>query len=84
MDNIVKLPTSRTYMVEVTQGEGMFTAECDALHLVTEDSTFEALTARVWELASDMIAANGLDVDVDSLRLHFNFEQSAHDIRLAM
>lgn len=84
MDNVVKLPTKRTYMVEVTHGDGMFTAECDALHLVTEASTFEALTARVWELVPDMIEANGLDVDVDSMRIHFNFEQSAQDIRLVI
>ena len=46
--------------VEVTHGDGMFTAECGALHLVTEANTFEALTERVWQLAPDMIEANEL------------------------
>ena len=62
----------------------MFTAECDALHLVTEADTFEALTERVWKLAPDMIEANELGIDPDSLRLNFKFVQSAHDHLLAM
>lgn len=70
--------------VEVTHGDGMFTAECDVLHLVTEADTFEALTERVWELAPDMIEANELGIDPDSLRLNFKFVQSAHDHCLAM
>ena len=70
--------------VEVTHGEGMFTAECEALHLVTEADTFEALTERVWKLAPDMIDANELGIDPASLRLNFKFVQSAHDHLLAM
>lgn len=73
-----------TSVVEVTQGDGMFTAECDALHLVTEASTFEALTERVWEIAPDMIEANNLEIELDSLRLSFKFAQSAHDYRVSL
>lgn len=66
-------------VVSVTQGDGMYTAECDELHLVTEAETFEALRERVWELAPDMIEANALDLDIDQLRLSFQFAQSAND-----
>jgi hypothetical protein len=84
MNNVVRLHKRHAYKVDVTQGDGMYTAECDALHLVTEAETFEALTARVWELVPDMIAANGLNIDVNSLRLQFNFTQSSVDTRIAM
>lgn len=87
MTNIVafkKPADNQPIDVEVTHGDGMFTAECDALHLVTEADTFEALTERVWELAPDMIEANELGIDPDSLRLNFKFVQSAHDHRRAM
>lgn len=89
MSNILtfKKPTDRddqTVVVDVTFADGMFTAECTALHLVTEAVTFEALTERVWELAPDMIDANNLDISPDSLRLSFMFEQSAQDHRLAL
>jgi len=69
--------------VTVTHGEGVYTAHCEALHLVTEAETFEALTARVWELVPDMIDANGLDIDPETLRLSFGFEQSALEWRKA-
>lgn len=65
-------------LVHVTQGDGMYTAECDSLHLVTEAYTFEELTERVWELAPDMIEANDLSIDPGSLRLRFElFQDSA-------
>lgn len=59
--------------VTVTYGEGMFTAVCNALHLVTEAETFEALTNRVWAVAPDMIEANELDIAPETLRLRFQF-----------
>lgn len=65
--------------VIVTQGDGMYTAECDALHLVTEARTFEELTARVWALAPDMIDANGLAIDPDFLCLRFEVSQESAD-----
>lgn len=64
-------------MVEVLHGDGMFTAVCDALHLVTEAPTFEELTERVWELAPDMIEANDVPIAPEHLRLSFTFAQSA-------
>lgn len=68
-------------VVEVTFGDGMYTAECEDLHLVTEAPTFEALTERVWELVPEMIEANHLALDADRMRLHFEFEQ---DRRVAL
>ena len=89
MSNVLPFKNStglddRPVVVNVTYADGMFTAECAALHLVTEADTFEALTERVWELAPDMIDANSLEISPDSLRLSFMFEQSAHDHRLAL
>jgi hypothetical protein len=87
MTNILafKKPTDNQPIdVEVTHCDGMFTAVCDTLHLVTEADSFEALTERVWKLAPDMIEANELGIDPDSMCLNFKFVQSAHDHRRAM
>lgn len=77
MNAILNLTTD--LVVTITRGDGMYTAECDELHLVTEADTFEALTERVWDLAPDMIEANGLDLDIAHLRLNFQFAQSANE-----
>ena len=68
----------------MTYGDGMYTAECEALHLVTEAESFERLTHRVWEIAPDMIEANGLDISAESLRLNFEFAQTLADHRVAL
>ena len=72
---------NRYALVQVTFGDGMYTAECEELHLVTEAPSLDALAARVWELVPDMIEANGLTCDPDHMRLHFEFEQ---DRRIAL
>lgn len=69
----------QTFPVEVTYGYGMYTAVCDALHIVTESKTFEGLTHRVWEVVPDMIEANDLPLDVESIRLRFEVSQSLSD-----
>ena len=48
--------------VHVTYSDGMYTAECDGLHLVTEAQTIDELQEVVWDLAPDMIEANNLDI----------------------
>lgn len=68
--------------VIVTQGDGMYTAECDALSLVTEAKTFEELTEKVWELAPDMIDANNLAIDLETLRLRFEVQQDAYQLKV--
>ncbi|WP_404419068.1 DUF1902 domain-containing protein [Marinospirillum sp.] len=77
-----KAPARPTYPVIVTQGDGMYTAECDALSLVTEARTFEELTERVWELAPDMIEANDLAMDPETLRLRFEVQQDAYQLKV--
>ncbi|HLA36428.1 MAG TPA: DUF1902 domain-containing protein [Rhodocyclaceae bacterium] len=51
--------------------DGMWVAECDALHLATEAPNFEALVARVSEVAPDCIEANSLPIRPEALRLRF-------------
>jgi len=61
--------------VQVSFGDGMYTAECDNLHLVTEARTLDALRSRVLELVPDLIEANGLNLDPKRVRLHFAFAE---------
>lgn len=82
MSNIISF--RKPLSVTVTHSEGVYTAECDALHLVTEAKTFETLTARVWELAPDMIEANDLSIDPKFLLFNFEFIQSADEQLLAL
>lgn len=70
--------------VVVSWGDGMYTAECDDLHLVTEAKTFEELTERVWELVPDMIECNELELDPGNVRLRFEVSQEAASGRRAM
>lgn len=77
-----KAPATPAYPVTVTQGDGMYTAECEALSLVTEAKTFEELTERVWELVPDMIEANDLPINPDTLRLRFEVQQDAYQLKV--
>ncbi len=67
------------FVVEVTESEGVWTAECDPLGLVTEADSYEALTERAWAIAPELAELNGFDVDPESLRLRFqHIESGAH------
>jgi hypothetical protein len=57
----------------------MWVAVCDGLHLVTEAETFEALVARVWEIAPEMAQENGLHIAPETLRLRFCYVDHAPD-----
>ncbi len=70
--------------VIVTYGDGMYTAECDALHLVTEAKTQEELSEAVWELVPDMIECNQLPLDPASIRLRFEFSQNRTQMQRMM
>lgn len=72
------------FSVVVTQCDGMYTAECDGLHLVTEAETFEELTERVWELVPDMIECNDLPYEPGDIRLRFEVSQGADCARHVM
>lgn len=69
--------------VEVTFSDGYYTAECDALNLVTEAKTLDELTERTWLLVPDLIELNDLPMDADSVRLRFDLVQSAQQ-RIAL
>ena len=62
--------------VEVTRANDctLWVAECDGLKLRTEAESFEALRARVWEIAPEMVQEKGLSIAPDALRLRFSFE----------
>jgi hypothetical protein len=62
----------------------MWVATCDDLHLTTEHETYDGLIERVWAVAPDMIAANAMNVDATTMRLRFEFEDSAQARPLAL
>jgi len=70
------------YVVQVTHAEGMWIAESDALGLVTEAKTYEALVDRVWEIAPELLEMNEIDLHPDDLRLSFQHVESSQDHRL--
>ena len=45
---------------------GMWVASCDALHVVTEAPSYEAVTARFWEIAPEIALGNGIAFDARS------------------
>jgi hypothetical protein len=60
----------KPFIVKVTVCEGVWTAVCDALGLVTEADSYEQLIERAWEVAPDLIELNAIDVAGD-IRLQF-------------
>ena len=58
-----------TVTVKVTVEDGVWTAECAALGLVTESDTYEGLVSMAIELAPEMAELNG--VEFENLVLHF-------------
>lgn len=63
--------------VAVTFSDGFYTAECEALHLVAEAQSLDALTEVTWSLVPDLIELNALPFEVGTLRLRFDVVQSA-------
>jgi hypothetical protein len=57
---------------------GMMIAICDELGLATESKTYEGLTQRVWEIAPEIAAENGIDVNIDTI-ISFQQNQTAKD-----
>jgi hypothetical protein len=68
--------------VDVIQTDGVWTAVCDELGLVTEADDLETLEERVWELAPELAELNGLDIDAGDLRIHF--QGGGDDLRHAL
>lgn len=76
MSNVIQFePAKISFIVEVTHlvdDDGVaWMAECDALHLVTEAPTLDALVERVWQIAPEMAMENGLCIPERRLRLSF-------------
>ena len=60
----------------------MWVASCDALHVVTEAPSYEAVTTRFWEIAPEIALANGIGFDATS-RIQFCHVEDAAS-RIAM
>lgn len=71
------------YTVEVFHDSDVWVASCDDLGLVTEAPDYESLTERVWEIAGDLIEANQIENDIDSIRLSF-VQTQVSDNRVAL
>lgn len=65
------------HIVNVSHEDNMWIAECDTFGLVTEAPTYDQLTERVWELVPDMIEANDLEIEMESVRLSFQHIETA-------
>lgn len=66
------------FEVTVTLNDGIWTAECDALGLVTEADSYEALTARALAIAPELAELNGLGTG--NIRLRFAYECDAESL----
>ncbi|MDR1310387.1 MAG: DUF1902 domain-containing protein [Burkholderiaceae bacterium] len=49
----------------------IWVAECDALHLATDERSYESLIKRVWLIAPELFVENKLSGSVEDLRLSF-------------
>ncbi len=56
------------FMVTVSVCDGIWTAECDALGLVTEAETYEGLTDRALQIAPELAELNGFGTGAVRLR----------------
>ncbi len=63
------------FIVKTVREGGIWTAECDALGLVTEADSFEGLTERVWQIAPELAELNGYNIPPEALRLRFEYTE---------
>jgi len=66
------------FIVNVSVCDGIWTAECDALGLVTEADSYDALTDRAWEIAPELAELNAVGVEPENIRLLFCHEAMPH------
>ena len=66
------------FIVNVSVHEGIWTAECDALGLVTEADSYDALTERAWDIAPELAELNAVGINTDNIRLLFCHELMTH------
>ena len=78
LEDIIAAWRSRScngFTVNVSVCDGIWTADCDALGLVTEADSYEVLTQRALAIAPELAELNA--VNTANLRLFFTQEQSA-------
>lgn len=66
------------FIVNVTVDSGIWTAECDALGLVTEAESYDELTERAFAIAPELAELNATNIAGDAIRLRFFHEPKAH------
>ncbi len=88
MSNIVRPDFSRTtpFVADVIFDAecGMWVATCDELSVTTEAPSYEALTARFWEIAPEIALENGIAFDAGSRVQFRHLEDAASHLRVAM
>jgi Domain of unknown function (DUF1902) len=87
MNNVVRPNFNRRiapFVVDIQfdNESAMWVAVCDALSVCTEAPSYEAVTARFWEIAPEIAAANGVTFNADS-RIEFRHIEDATS-RIAM
>lgn len=71
------------FRVNVSVCDGIWTAECDELGLVTEAGSYEELTERARQIAPELAELNQVGIGTDLIRLHFLHEQSISRVILS-
>ena len=64
------------FVIDVSVCDGVWTAECDELGLVTEAASYDELTERAGAIAPELAELNHVALDSDCIRLRFSHEQS--------
>lgn len=68
------------FIVNVSCCEGLWTAECDRLGLVTEADSYDELTQRALAIAPEPAELNAVAVDSEAICLRFLHERSIEKI----
>ena len=63
------------FVIDVSVCEGIWTAECDELGLVTETASYDELTERAGAIAPELAELTHVDLDSESICLRFSHEQ---------
>ena len=71
-------------VVKVERDAALWVASCDALHLVTEADSYDALRHRVWEVAPELAELNGVKVEPKTMKLQFVMVESAQEHLMAL
>lgn len=80
VDQIADDTSDLTFIITVSVYGGIWTAECEALGLVTEAESYNELIERTWAITPELGELNLIGIDVDAIRLVFAHEQYNHQI----